>query len=160
MNIYILDTGILLGYVRGADYAEYIESTYSVSHPPNIALISMVTIGEILSLSLQFGWGKDKRKKLEKLLQKIPRVDISPSEILERYAEIDAYSQSKHPSKKLPKEFTSRNMGKNDIWIAATCSVLNGKLLTTDRDFDHLDKVYLDLIYIDIKSMRRNTDAR
>ena len=36
-------------------------------------------------------------------------------------------------------------MCKNDLWIAATASVLNAKLLTTDADFDHLKGVYLDL---------------
>lgn len=36
-------------------------------------------------------------------------------------------------------------MGKNDLWIAATASVLKTKLLTTDMDFDHLDGVFLDL---------------
>jgi predicted nucleic acid-binding protein len=34
-------------------------------------------------------------------------------------------------------------------WGAATASVLNAKLLTTDRDFDHLNKEFLEVIYID-----------
>ena len=41
--------------------------------------------------------------------------------------------------------FTSRNMGKNDLWIAATASVLKTKLLTADADFDHLDAVFLEV---------------
>jgi predicted nucleic acid-binding protein len=40
-------------------------------------------------------------------------------------------------------------MGKNDLWIAATSSVLNATLLTTDGDFDHLNGAYLTVIKID-----------
>lgn len=29
-------------------------------------------------------------------------------------------------------------MGKNDLWIAATTLCIEGVLLTTDADFDHL----------------------
>lgn len=42
-------------------------------------------------------------------------------------------------------------MGKNDIWIAATASVFNLRLITTDKDFDHLDGVYIDLEYIPLE---------
>lgn len=47
---------------------------------------------------------------------------------------------------------SSRNMGKNDLWIAAAASVLNAKLLTTDKDFDHLNEEFLEVIYIDHKA--------
>lgn len=149
MNTFVLDTGMVLGYIRGAGYAEYADKHFSVSTPPNIAVVSVVTIGEIYSLSVQFGWGSEKQRKLKEVLSKLPVVDINHSEILERYAEIDAFSQGKHPSKRLPQGMTSRNMGENDVWIAATCSVLGGILLTTDHHFDHLKDIFLNLEYID-----------
>jgi len=34
---------------------------------------------------------------------------------------------------------TAKNMGKNDRWIAATASVPDVDLLTSDKDFEHLD---------------------
>ena len=40
-------------------------------------------------------------------------------------------------------------MGKNDIWIAATASVLDATLLTTDKDFDHLNNEFLNVIWLD-----------
>ena len=43
-----------------------------------------------------------------------------------------------HPKYKLPKGMAARNMGKNDLWIAATASITKTILLTTDNDFDHL----------------------
>lgn len=68
------------------------------------------------------------------------------------FSEIDAFSQGKHGVKKLPNGMSSRNMGKNDLWIAASASVLNAVLLTTDKDFDHLDEEFLEVIYIDPKA--------
>jgi tRNA(fMet)-specific endonuclease VapC len=117
MSVYILDTGILVGYIRAAGYAEYIEEKYSVSQPPNIAIISVVTVGEMLSLALQLGWAKRKREAMKSLLGIFPSIGISDDRIIGRYAEIDAFSQGKHPLKNLPEGMTSRNMGKNDIWI-------------------------------------------
>jgi tRNA(fMet)-specific endonuclease VapC len=148
---YLLDTGILLGYVRGAGYAEYIERKFGVSQPPNVPLISLVTKGEIYSLAIQFGWGNQKKQDLDALLRRVPSVDISTDRIIHRYAEIDAYSQGKDRTKPLSIALSSRNMGKNDIWIAATASVLNATLLTTDRNFDHLNGVFLSVVHIDQK---------
>ena len=55
MSTYLLDTGILLGYVRGAGYADYTERKFALSQPPNVPLISIVSKGEIYSLAIQFG---------------------------------------------------------------------------------------------------------
>jgi tRNA(fMet)-specific endonuclease VapC len=44
-------------------------------------------------------------------------------------------------------------MGKNDLWIAATASVFNLTLLTSDQDFSHLDKTYLDVEIVDIQKI-------
>ena len=42
-------------------------------------------------------------------------------------------------------------MGKNDLWIAATTYVAGAKLITADKDFDHLDGEYFEVIYIERK---------
>ncbi len=149
MATYILDTGIVLGYLRGAGYANYVERTFSVASPPNIAVVSIVTLGEIYSLSLQLGWEANRRQKLADLIKSLPNVDISNDQIIERYADIDAFSQGKHPSRRLPTGLSSRNMGKNDIWIAASGSVINAVLLTTDGHFHHLNGEFLSVEYID-----------
>jgi predicted nucleic acid-binding protein len=149
MARYILDTSPLVGYLRGSAYAAYIEKRYTPFTPPNIAAVSIVSVGELRSIAIQFNWGDTKRQALNELVRKIPRIDINNDSIIERYAEIDAYSQGKHPTKKLPSGVTARNMGKNDLWIAATASVLNATLLTMDHDFDHLNGVFLNVVYID-----------
>jgi predicted nucleic acid-binding protein len=151
MEKFVLDTGIILGYVRGAGYAEYVENKYHLFNPPNIPLISIVSKGEIYSLAAQLGWGGGKLALLGELLRKLPVVDINNEQIIQRYAEIDAYSLSRDQTRPLPANQTARAMGKNDLWIAATASVLNAKLLTVDRDFAHLDGVFLKVIFIDQK---------
>ena len=108
-------------------------------------MVSAVTEGEIRSIVIQNKWGTKKREKLEKLLKDTLIVPVEAKDIILRYAEIDAYSQGKLDGTALPSGLSSRNMGKNDLWIAATASVLEAKLLTTDADFDHLKDVFLDV---------------
>lgn len=151
MEKFVLDTSIIVGYVRGAGYAEYIEKKYGLFNPPNIPLISIVSKGEIYSLAAQLDWSAGKTTLLGELLSKLPVVDINNEQMIQRYAEIDAYSLSKDRKRALPAGQTARVMGKNDLWIAATTSVLKATLLTTDHDFDHLDGVFLTVAYIDQK---------
>ena len=66
-------------------------------------------------------------------------------QLLQTYISIDAYSQRKHPDYEKYPFSTSRNMGKNDLWISATASLLNLQLVTTDKDFDHLETSFLSL---------------
>ncbi|MCC6550802.1 MAG: hypothetical protein IT279_12100 [Ignavibacteriaceae bacterium] len=40
---------------------------------------------------------------------------------------------------------TSRNMKKNDLWIAATTFALDAVLVTFDKDFEHLNKIYFEV---------------
>ena len=57
---------------------------------------------------------------------------------------IELYSQGKLASV----DFTPRNMSKNDLWIAATAYVTNATLVTTDKDFDHLNE-FIKVTYLD-----------
>ena len=86
-------------------------------------------------------------RQLEAFLDLFLTIDIGAEDIIDRYAVIDAYSQGKFGN--IPVGFTAKNMGKNDIWIAATASAVEIKLITMDKDFVHLDNVYLDLVLIE-----------
>ena len=136
---FLLDTNILLHYIRRDAVAQQIDEMFRPFLPSNRVIVS---IGEIKSIARQSSWEQKKMILLERLLETIFRADLT-LDIVERYAEIDAYSQGKSSTHSLG--ITARNMGKNDLWIAATASVLNIKLLTTDSDFNHLAGVYLDL---------------
>lgn len=148
---YLFDTNILLLYMRPSDLKEKVEQMLNLQDKRDTLIVSVVSVGEIKSLAIQNKWGERRLEKLEALLQKILIADIRINSILQRYAEIDAFSQGKLST--LKANFTARNMGKNDLWIAATASVLNIPLLTTDNDFDHLNDVYLSLQKIDLKTL-------
>ena len=147
---YLLDTNILLIYIRNSEFSQKIENEYNLFSPSNNLAISVVTLGEIKAIAKKQSYGSSKMKVLERLLSNLPVIDINIKEIIERYAEIDAYSQGKLQKTK----FSARNMGKNDLWIAATSSFYELTLLTTDNDFRHLDKSYLKLEEIDIEKYR------
>ena len=68
-------------------------------------------------------------------MERLNIIDVS-NKITDIYAEIDAFSQGVLAEKKL--NTSARNMGKNDIWIAATAYYFDIELQTTDNDFDHL----------------------
>ncbi len=148
---YILDTNtnILVIYVRANEVARNLEKKLDFFAEENNLVISAVTLGEIRSLAIQNKWGNQKVKRLNQLLERFLVADINVREIIEKYAEIDAFSQGKLSGAST--KFSARNMGKNDLWIAATGSVLNLVLVTTDSDFDHLHGQYLTVQKIDIK---------
>jgi tRNA(fMet)-specific endonuclease VapC len=84
--------------------------------------------------------------KMNEVLAELPVIDISSSEIIDRYVEIDCYSKRKHSS--LKSDFAAINMGKNDLWIAATASVYECRLLTMDLDFHHLHEKFVNVDYV------------
>lgn len=144
---YVLDTNILLHYLRESPLSVWIDAHYNpLDAGSNEAIISVVSIGEIKAIAKINRWGQKRLKNIELLCEELLITDINTEDLLERYAELDAFSQGKlidHPLK-----ISSRNMGKNDLWIAATASILNAILLTTDQDFNHLHQEFLNLEYI------------
>ena len=135
---YLLDTNIMLALMRANPLGQLIETTNGLRASLNRSLISVVTVGEMLSLARQFGWGKTKTTHLEALLNQLVWIDINNHLILDAYGELD------HESRKV-----GRPMGGNDVWIAATARVSGATLLSTDRDFDHLHGIWIDRIWID-----------
>lgn len=144
---YVFDTGIVVGYARDAPYARHVDAQFNPIVGDHITVVSVVSRGELFSLAYQFGWGEQKREELRRQLDRITTVGINQHEIISRYAEIDAYSQNELPDR--PLGTSDRNMGKNDVWIAATASVLDATLITIDTDFDHLHDKFLYRIYVD-----------
>ncbi len=145
---YLLNTSILLHLFRNSPKVEFLKTTIS-SDSTNIVKISIVSQAELLSIGRQNRWGDRKIKDLIKLIHEFLIIPIDNEEIVMKYAEIDAYSQGKLKHQPLPKGLTARNMGKNDLWIAATASLTNSILVSTDHDFSHLRNTFLSLELID-----------
>ena len=143
---FLFDTNVLLFYIRENALSAFIDATYNPFGEGNTPILSVVSVGEIKSIALRNGWGKTKIAKLKELMALFVITDINVEDVIDAYAEIDTFSQGKLKTNPLP--HSSRNMGKNDLWIAATASVIPAKLLTYDDDFDHLDGRYFDIIKI------------
>lgn len=145
---YLLDTNIVLTYIRDTAQSRRLEEDLQLLSGQHNLIISVVSVGELKSIAKQNKWGKQKIQRMLDVLDDFLIADINVEEVIEKYAAIDAYSQGKLDEK--APDFSSRNMGKNDLWIAATASLYNFELLTTDRDFDHLAKAYLKLRVIEL----------
>lgn len=146
--IYLFNSNIVLHYVRRSALMLQIEQDFNPFSPGNESWLCVVSKGELRSIAVQNQWGVPRRLRLEELMSDFYPADIFSEETIDCYAEIDAFSQNKLPGKSLGA--SSRNMGKNDLWIAAAAHILQAKLITTDADFDHLGGVYLDLLKIEV----------
>ncbi len=135
---YVLDTNILIHILTGSEIGIEAKAKTQKNNP--YLIISIVTKAEIVSIAKQRRWGIRKLAELNSLLEEFLIIPIDNDELVEAYADIDAYSQGKLNEKPLGQ--SSRNMGKNDLWIAATAYLTKSTLLTTDNDFDHLDAAY------------------
>ena len=141
---YVLDTNILLHYMRESALSVRIDEQYNpLDSTQHDAIVCVVSVGEIKAIAKINHWGDRKLEKLDQLLDELLITDINSEGLIDRYAEIDAFSHGKLTDR--PLGMSARNMGKNDLWIAATASVLNASLLTTDFDFNHLHDEFLDL---------------
>ncbi len=144
----MLDTNIVLTLLRENDTSRKVQRHFGFFAPNTEMIISVVTVGELKSLALQNNWGARRIAKMQIALRDYVIVNVGQPRILDAYAKIDAFSQGK-PKPENPK-FSSRNMGKNDLWIAATTYVYNLHLFTTNGDFDHLAEDFLDLTKVDL----------
>ena len=114
--IFFFDTNIILLYLRHSLIVEFIEVNFKPFEAD--VIVSVVTVAELKSIALQNNWGNPRLQKMEDFLSKFVIADIKTDDIINRYAEIDAFSQGRLDGR--VSNFTARNMGKNDIWIAAT----------------------------------------
>lgn len=140
-RLFLLDTNIVLTLIRGNALATWIDKRFALRSSHISPLISIVTHGEVRVLAGRNAWGANKLKALQHALDSLVTVDIHHPDVLDAYVELDLFSQSYTQG--------ARNMGKNDLWIAACAKAAGATLLTTDKDFDHLSQNMLSLEYID-----------
>ena len=141
--LFLLDTNIVLTLVRGNTLATHIDTTYGLRHSKVRPIVCVVTHGEVRVLAKRNGWGQKKLDALQDALDNLVTVNINHPDVLDAYVDIDIYSQNDPAG--------ARNMGKNDLWIAACARAGGAELITTDKDFPHLDPVLLTVHYVDPK---------
>lgn len=147
---YLLDTNVLLALVRGGALGAAIDERFGLRAAAQRPLICVVTHGEIKVLARRNGWGAQKLASLDEALAAFVTVDINHPRVVDAYVELDLASQS-HPD-------GARNMGKNDLWIAAAAKAAGATLLTMDKDFEPLLGTQLDGVYIDPLSLVSTSD--
>ncbi len=129
----VFDTNLVVAHVR----------RYQLL--PGRAILPIIVIGELKAFALKSNWGHQRVSFLHHLFETYPVVDVQ-EDLTDLCARVDAYSQGKLPGRPLPTGMSARNMGKNDIWIAATALNLDLPLHTADQDFDHLSPLGLQLV--------------
>ncbi len=123
----VLDTNILVYWLRGKRAAEFLRDEYELGNRRPRPIVPVVVKGETRAFAVHNNWGTRKLDALDELMRQLPIADIGSDAVVARYAALDVESRS-----------VGRKMGKNDLWIAAVAAVQGATVLTTDKDFDHL----------------------
>jgi tRNA(fMet)-specific endonuclease VapC len=140
MNL-LLDTNILIYLARDKKHRLLEEFINPAQKEINISIAS---VAEVRSIALRQKWGNHKMQTFDAIVSNSLVFDVSDW-LVNTYVEIDTYSQCQNPNFSEYPFDTPRNMGKNDLWIASTASLLGLELVTTDGDFAHLHDVFLDV---------------
>src|SRR5665811_750388 len=104
----LLDTNLILIYSRDSNILKRLEEKYDLFNPGNRLSVSVVTLGELDALSKKLGLGNRRKENLKDTLKNIAKIKLNIKEIIDRYGDIDAYSQGKLEGTNV--DFTSRNM--------------------------------------------------
>lgn len=152
MNI-LLDTNIFILITKNDEFKNWFKRSYG-DFDKSYMFTSSVVLGELDSIAKQNQWGNKRKAILKETTSHFEAVHTGYEEIISIYGDIDAYSQGKLKGRPLPTGMSARNMGKNDLWIAATAAALGAELLSTDKDFLHLHEVFFRFRFVDVEQFR------
>ena len=127
--------------VRNRDLGKRIDRQFGLTRRADRPLISVVTVGESLTLGAIWKWGPTKLDALRAMLNELVVIGLRQGDIVDRYAALSAHCKAH-----------GLTLSDNDRWIAATARAAGAVLLTTDKDFDHLHPSHIQRIYIDPSS--------
>ena len=150
MNEYLLDTNLIFGVLTGKDWARKAFHKFQLDDVDSLIQTSIICEGEILTIAIRNKWQEEKLMKLRELLEQIPIINVDNREIAEAYSRIQSWSERKSKESPIssPPPKSSRTMGQNDLWIAATAYVYDATLLSSDKDFQHLKETWIKFEYI------------
>lgn len=147
---YLLDTNIIILLIKNKQFGKYFETEFQLKYPDDL-YYTHISLGEVDSIVKQNKWGQQKLTHLSNILQGFGLLEATDVQTIQNYGTIDAFSQGKLQNQALPQGMSARNMGKNDLWIAAMAMTLQATLITTDKDFHHLDTNFFKVHWIDIE---------
>ena len=111
---YLLDTNVLLHWLRGSSVCTTIDGQYGLTTSVFRPLVCEVTLGEIEAFAMSSKWGDARRRKLSEVRKKLVVIDLTDERIYRAFAEYSTLA---------------KNNGfaifhdKNDLWIAAAAKV-------------------------------------
>lgn len=146
MRRFVIDTNIVINVTRSLDFQAFLHDEFDFFNPANELILSLVSVAELRSLNGRSSLGE---RRMLRQLNFFKQISIlAPDKrMLVPYANIDNFSLGKLPNR--PSSVSAIKMGKNDLWIAATAVVENAELITTDKDFIHLNGEFLTVHYVD-----------
>ena len=140
---YVLDTGVLLNLIRGHDPGLSIDRAFGLSAAFHRQIVSIVSHGELRVLASRNRWGAEKLGALMLALQEVVTVNVDSIAIIEAYVRVEEHCRNARGGE--------RKMGQNDMWIAATALQAGLPLITTDKDFNHLNDRLIQVHWVDAK---------
>ena len=141
---YVLDTSVLLNLVRGHELGKSIDRAFGLRATFHRHVISIVSHGELRVLAARRQWNGQKLDALTLALQELVTVNVDNGAMVDAYVRVEEGCRNASGS--------ARKMGQNDMWIAATALHAGLPLITTDRDFDHLDGRLIQVHWVDPKN--------
>jgi predicted nucleic acid-binding protein len=79
-------------------------------------------------------------------MDRIATIELSDPGVVAAYAEIVAFTEIRCKP--------ARPMTKNDLWIAAAARIAKASILTSDKDFDHLQPMGVQVVAYDTNTIR------
>lgn len=138
---YVLNTNVLLHLIRGQALGTKIDQAFGLTSTLHRQIVSIVTQAELSVIADRKRWGEAKRSALQYALDNLVVIPIDGIELVDAYVSISRADSEGDEG--------ARNMGKNDVWIAATALYTQLPLLTTDKDFRFLNNDVLQVMWVD-----------
>lgn len=134
----VLDTGVLVHFVRGQRTGRLIEERLRLSERRGDSILSSVVEAELLLIAARRGWGDRKLADLARLCRSFVRVSAGEPEVVQAWVEIAAAQTD-----------AGQTIDHNDLWIAATARAAGAILITCDGDFLRLRRGLVSYCHID-----------
>jgi len=128
--------------------AAQVEADYGLRVARFRPMICAVTIGEIQAFAQQ--WQTERLKLLDHVLAELLVIDINREDVFEAYSHLHKFARD---GKELStKGLRGKNMGHNDLWIAAAACAVDATVLTTDFDLLRLPEGTVKVIQVNAKT--------
>lgn len=130
-----------MALIRGNSLGLSIDTAYGLRAHLQRHVVSVVSHAELLVLADRKNWGQAKREAVHLMFENLVVLPVDGEALLRAYVEVSRADMAWPEG--------PRNMGKNDIWIAATAVSSGLPLLTTDKDFRFLDGELIQVFWVD-----------